>query len=202
MAILDISKTLMYEFHYSYIKKNYGTKSSLLFTDTDSLCYEIEAEDFYKDISDDAREKFDTSNFPKNHPSGIPAGINKKVPRMMKDECGGKVISEFVGLRAKLYAYKMDRDSEEAKRCKGIKKAVIKNEISFEDYKHCLFPREPQMRKQNLIRSRHHELFTDSVNKIALSADDGKRTILPDRINTLAHGHWWVSTFGQNLDTD
>ena len=106
MSILNISKTLVYDFHYKYIKKKFGSKAKLLFTDTDSLCYEIETEDFYKDISDDVQEKFDTSNFSLNHPSGIPTGINKKVPGMFKDEAGGEIIEEFVGLRAKQCAIK------------------------------------------------------------------------------------------------
>ena len=106
MSILDLSKTLMYDFHYNCIKKKFGSKANLLFTDTDSLCYESETEDFYKDISDDVQEKFDTSNFSLNHPSGIPTGINKKVPGMFKDEAGGEIIEEFVGLRAKQCAIK------------------------------------------------------------------------------------------------
>ena len=106
MAILDISKTLIYDFHYDYILPKYDGKQKLLFTDTDSLCYEIETEDFYTDISGDIEGSFDTSNFEKNHPSKI-QGKNKKVPGMMKDEAGGKIIEEFVGLRAKLYSYKM-----------------------------------------------------------------------------------------------
>ena len=89
-SILDLSKTLVYDFHYKYIKKKFGSKVNLLFTDTDSLCYEIETEDIFKDISADAQEKFDTSNFSLNHPSGIPTGINKKVPGKFKDEAGGE----------------------------------------------------------------------------------------------------------------
>jgi len=97
MSSLDLSKTLMYDFHYNYIKKKFGSKVNLLFTDTDSLCYESETEDFFKDISAEAQEKFDISNFSPNHPSGIPTGINKKVPVMFKDEAGGEIIEEFVG---------------------------------------------------------------------------------------------------------
>ena len=137
MCILDLSKTIMYDFHYNYIKPKYGDKAKLLFTDTDSLMYEIETEDFYKDISEDVKVRFDTSDYPENHPSGIPTGINKKVLGMFKDEAAGKIIKEFVGLRAKLYSYKMD-EGEENKKCKGIKKQVVESSISHEDYKTCL----------------------------------------------------------------
>ena len=103
MCILDLSKTLMYDFHYNYIKQKYGDKVKLLLTDTDSFMYEIQTEDFYKDISGDVKDRFDTSDYPHNHPSGIPSGFNKKVLGMFKDEVKGKCIEEFVGLRAKLY---------------------------------------------------------------------------------------------------
>ena len=115
MCILDLSKTLMYDFHYNYIKRKYGDKAKLLLTDTDSTMYEIETEDFYKDISKDVKYRFDTSNYPSDHPSGIPSGLNQKVLGMFKDEAGGEVIDEFVGLRAKLYSYKM-QEGEESKK--------------------------------------------------------------------------------------
>ena len=121
MCILDLSKTLMYDFHYNYIKRKYGDKAKLLFTDTDSLMYEIQTEDFYKDISPDVKYKFDTSDYPPNHPSCIPSGWIKKVLGMFKDEAGGKVIYEFVGLRAKSYSYKMFEGKVGIK-CKGVKK--------------------------------------------------------------------------------
>ena len=103
------------------MKRKYGDKAKLLFTDTDSLTYEIQTEDFYKDISFDVKYRYDTSNYPPDHPSGIPSGLNKKVLGMFKDEAGGKVIDVFVGLRAKLYSYKM-LEGEESKKCKGVKK--------------------------------------------------------------------------------
>ena len=188
MSILDLSKTLMYDFHYNYIKPKYGENAKLLFTDTDSLAYEIETEDFYRDISSDVKEKFDTSNYPKDHTSGILTGVNKKVIGMFKDEASGKQIAEFVGLRAKLYSYRVE-DSYEEKKCKGVKKAVIKKTISFNDYKDCLFDNKPSMRKMNVIRSHLHTMYTETVNKIALSPFDDKRLIRKDNIHTFAYGY-------------
>ena len=189
MSILDLSKTLMYDFHYNYIKPKYGENAKLLFTDTDSLAYEIQTKDFYRDISSDVKSKFDTSNYPKDHPSGILTGVNKKVIGMFKDEASAKQIAEFVGLRAKLYSYRVE-DSYEEKKCKGVKKAVIKKTITFNDYKDCLFDNKPAMRKMNVIRSHLHTIFTETVNKIALSPFDDKRLIREDNIHTFAHGHY------------
>ena len=191
MCILDSSKTLMYEFHYNYIKKKYGDKAKLLFTDTDSLMYEIQTEDFYKDISADVKHRFDTSDYPPNQPSGIPSGFNKKVLGVFKDEVKGKVIDEFVGLMAKLYSYKMF-EGKESKKCKGIKKTVVKNSITHANYKTCLFTRKEQLRKMNVIRSYKHEVYTETVNKIALSPSDDKRHILEDQTHTLALGHYKI----------
>ena len=95
-AILDLSKTLMFNFHYTYIREKYGNKAELLFTDTDSLMYQIKTKDFYKDIIPDILTKFDTSDYPPNHKSGIPTGVNKKVIGMFKDEVAGKQITHFV----------------------------------------------------------------------------------------------------------
>ena len=187
MSILDISKTLMYDFHYNYIKRKYEDKAKLLFTDTDSLMYEIETKDFYEDISTNVKRRFDTSNYPHNHPSGIPSGFNKKVLGTFKDEAAGEVIDEFVGLRAKLYSYKM-HEGEESKKCKGVKKLVIKKSITYEDYKKCLFTGKEQLRKMNMIRSHTHEVYTEEVNKIALCPDDDKR----HGAHTLALGHYRI----------
>ena len=191
MCILDLSKTIMYDFHYNYIKPKYGAKAKLLFTDTDSFLYEIETEDFYKDISGDVKDRFDTSDYKENHPSGIPTGINKKVLGMFKDEAAGKNIKEFVGLRAKLYSFIME-DGKENKRCKGVKKQVVESSITHEDYKTCLRTGKEQLRKQNILRSYEHEVFTEEVNKIALSSIDDKRYILSDGIHTLAWGHYKI----------
>ena len=191
MSILDLSKTVMFDFHYKYIKPKYGKQAKLLFTDTDSFLYEIQTEDFYKDISGDVKNRFDTSDYPEGHPSGIPTGVNKKVLGMFKDEAAGKNIKEFVGLRAKLYSYKME-EGKENKKCKGIKKAVVEKSITHEDYKTCLETGKEQLRRQNIIRSYEHTLYTEEVNKIALSAADDKRYLLKDSYNTLAWGHYKI----------
>ena len=193
MCILDISKTLMYKFHYNYIKPNYGVKTKLLFTGTDSVMYEIETDDFYKDNSPDVRDTFDTSNYPKDHPSGIETGVNKKVIGLFKDEAGGLTISKFVGLRAKLYSFKILKAAAEIfeeKKCKGAKKAVVKKHITFDDYKRCLFNNVNQMRSMNVLRSRNHEMFAETVNKVALSYNDDKKSICKDGIHTYSYGHF------------
>ena len=188
LSILDLSKAIMYEFHYDYIKPKYNDRVSLLYTDTDSLVYEIETEDFYKDISADVMDRFDTSNYKPNHPSGIPTGCNKKVLGKFKDEKGGECIEEFAALRAKLYTFKMN-DGEENKKCKGIKRRVVEKSIAHEDYKTCLFELKEQRRQMNVLRSYNHTIYTETVNKVALSPFDDKRYILEDNINTLAWGH-------------
>ena len=166
LCILDLSKTLMYDFHYNYIVKTYGKRLKFLFTDTDSLAYEIKIEDFYQDISRDVKEKFDASNYAKNHPSGIKTGCNKKVIGMMKDECGGEQILAFVGLRAKMYSYRLNEKEE--KKAKGVKKKLMKIDKRFSDYYNCLVERvNPKYRKMNLIRSHKHEIYSETVNKVA-----------------------------------
>ena len=184
-AILDLSKIAMYEFHYDYMKRKYtDDKLTLCYMDTDSSIYDIEMDDFYKDIADDVEDRFDTSGYNDNRP--LPVGKNKKVIGLMKDELGGGIMKEFITLRPKMYAYKVG--SSESKKCKGIKKCMVKKTISCEDYKNCLFSRETSYRSQLMFRSLKHEVRTLEVNKLALSRDDDKR-ITVDGIASLARGH-------------
>ena len=120
-----------------------GIRQKLLSTDTDSLAYEITTKDFYKDINPDIEKRFDTNDYPTNHPSGIKTELNSKVLGMFKDEAGGKQMVEFVGLRAKLYSYKM-LDGSEDKKCKGVTNNVIERNIQFDNYRECLFSRKEQ----------------------------------------------------------
>ena len=146
--------------------------------------YEIEIKDFYKDINGDVEDKFHINNSPEDHVSMIPTGKNKKVVGTMKDEAGKKIIECYFGSRAQLHSYKMCEGKEE-KKCKGkIEKVVIKENITHEDYKDCLFRRNMKMRKMNVVRSHKHEVFTETINKIALSANDDKRIIREDKIST------------------
>ena len=184
-AILDISKILMFDFHYNYIKNKYGDKAELLFTDTDSLMYLIQTDDFYHDINKYVKKKFDTSDYPENHPSGIKTGVNKKVIGKFKDEAAGKQITHFVGLRPKLYTFKVEEKGE-TRKAKGVKKNVIKKSLSFEDYKKCLFSEEKVMKEMNIIRSQNHDIFSMTVNKVALSSNDNKRFKCKNKIDTLA----------------
>ena len=104
-AILDLSKTIMYEFHYDYMKRKYNENNlKLLYMDTDSLVYDIKTEDFYRDIGEDVETRFDTSGYEPDRP--LPIGKNKKVIGLMKDELSGKIMKEFISLRPKMYSYK------------------------------------------------------------------------------------------------
>ena len=123
LSILEISKTLMYEFRYDYVKPNYGDNVKLCYMDTDSFIMHIKTEDFYKDIANAVEKRFDTSNYDVNRP--LPTGKNKKVIGLMKDELKGKIMTEFVALRPKTYSY-LTEDCEENKKAKGTKKCVTK----------------------------------------------------------------------------
>ena len=125
-VILDLSKIIMYEFHYDYMVPKYGLeKLKLCYMDTDSLVYDIKTEAFYEDIADDVEARFDTSGYSKTDFRPLPISLNKKVIGLMKDELGGKIMTEFVVLRPKLYSYR-ELDGSEDKKCKGIKKCVVR----------------------------------------------------------------------------
>ena len=183
-AILDLSKIVMYEFHYDYMKPKYGENLKLCYMDTDSRVYHIKAEDFFEDIAKDVNARFDTSGYSKEDARPLPIGLKKKVIEFMKDELGAKSMTEFVALRPKLFAYRK-LDGEEDKRCKGIKKCVVKKTLDFDDYKKCLFnPVDGKSihRSQLMFRNKKHEVHTVEVNKVALNRDDDKRIAKKDGV--------------------
>ena len=187
MSTLDISKILMYNFWYDYFKPKYGDKAKLCYTDTDSFIIHIITEDFFVDISDDVERWFDTSNYDENDKRPLPIGKNKKVPGLFKDELGGKIITEVVAIRPKTYAYLID-DGSEHKKAKGTKKCVIKREIMFQNYKDSLLNNKTAYRPQERFKSYNHDVYTEEVNKIALSSNDDKRLQTFDRITTYPYG--------------
>ena len=184
-TILDVSKTLMYWFHYEHIKHKYGNRAQLCFTDTDSLLYEFhDIDDIYRDMQDDL-SLFDTSDYPGEHP--LHSSANKKVLGKMKDEMAGKAINEFVGLRSKMYSILCGKI--EKKTAKGIKRATIKHDLRHDKYRKTLLDETCTDVDMNLIRSRRHQLYSEHVHKQALSPYDDKRYVLDDKVSTRAHGH-------------
>ena len=191
LSILEISKTLMYEFWYDYMKPKYGNKAKLCYTDTDSFIINIKTNDFYEDIASDVENRFDTSNYEVNRP--LPMGKNKKVIGLMKDELGGKVIAEFATLRPKTYSFLTD-DGKEDKKAKGLKKCVIKKMIKFNDYKKCLLNDEVIFKSQQRFMSKKHDVYTENINKIALSTKDDKRIASSDKITSYPYGYTFYRT--------
>ena len=186
LSILEISKTLMYEFWYDYMKPKYANNVKLWYTDTDSFIIYIKTNDFYDDIASDVKNRFDTSNYEVKRP--LPMGKNKKVIGLMKDELGGKIITEFVTLRPKTYFFLTD-DGKEDKKTKGTKKYVIKKMIKFNDYKKCLLNDEAIFKSQQTFISKKHDVYTENINKIALSSNDDKRIVSSDKITSYPYGY-------------
>ena len=188
MCILDLSKTLMYDFHYDYIKNKFCDRAKLLFTDTDSLTYEIETEDVYQDFWYE-KDRFDNNDYPGNSP--YHDKTNKKVIRKFKDEAASIPIVEFVGLKSKMYSY-IKNDEKRRKTAKGIiKKNVIKNHIKHEDHKEVLLNNKQLHHKMKTIRSHKHQLGSYEINKVSLSYFD-KRYIYNNGTTSYAYGHYKI----------
>ena len=181
LSILKVSKTLMYEFWYDYMKPKYGDNVKLCYKYTDSFIMHFKTEDFYKDIANDVGKRFDTSNYECDR--ALPTGKNKKVIGLMEGQLLGKIMMEFVALRPKTYSYLMD-DSWSDKKAKVTKKCVIKRRLKFNDYKDCLLNNEIILKSQQRFKSERHDVYTEEINKIALSSNDDKRLQNFDR-NTL-----------------
>ena len=188
MCILNLSKMLMWDFHYNYIKKKYGDRAKLLFTDMDRLTYKIEAEDVYKDFWND-RDMFDNSDYPEN--SLCYCSANKKVIRKFKDEACGVPIVEFIGLRSKTYCY-VNADKKVKKKTKRIKHNIVKKDIELENYKSMLFNNKQLHHKMKTIRSHKHQLGNYEISKVSLSCFDDKCYIHDNDISSYACGHYKI----------
>ena len=152
----------------------------------DSFIMNIKTKNFYEDIANDVENRFDTSNYEVNRP--LPMGRNKKVISLMKDELGGKIIAEFVTLRLETYSYLTD-DGKEDKKAKGTKKCVIKKMIKFNDYKKYLLNGEVILKSQQRFISKKPDVYTENINKIALSNNDDKRIISSNKITSYPYGY-------------
>ena len=146
----------------------------------------IKTEDFYKDVSNDVQKIFDTSNYEVNRP--LPTGKNKKVIGLMKDELEEKIVTKFVTLRPKTYSYLIN-DCKEDKKAKGKKKCVIKRMIKFNDNKNCLLKDEVILKSQQRFISKKHNVYTENINKIALSNNDSRRIVSSDKITSYPYGY-------------
>ena len=178
MCILDLSKMLMYDFHNNYIKKKYDSRARLLFTNTDSLTYEIEAEDVYKDFWNN-KGMFDNSDCPESSP--YCCNVNQKIIGKFKDEACG----------IPMYSYVKDNEKG-GKTAKGIKKNVIKDNIRHEDYKNTLINNQQMHHKMKTIRSQRHQLGSYEINKVSLSCFDDKRYIHDNETSSYAYGHYKI----------
>ena len=185
MSILDLSKTLMYEFYYNQLLAQYGDRCQLLYTDTDSLLLEIETEDVYRDMGQHA-ELYDTSDYPREHP--LHSVENKKVLGKMTDECAGRPIAEYVGLRPRMYS-SLEANGNNTKKAKGVSKAVVKKHIRHEQYREALFEKTTFHHGMNVLRSERHHIYGQRLNKVSLSPFDSKRWIAENGVDTLAYGH-------------
>ena len=187
MSILHISKTLTYEFWYDYIKSKYGDNEKYI---------NIKTEGFYEDIANDLEKRLNESNYEIEYNSidrPLPTGKNKKVIGLMKDELGGKIMTQFITLRPKTYAYLMDggnsdSDTHVIKKVKGTQKHVIKKELKFNDYKDCLLNNEIVLKSQQRFKSERHDVYTEEINKIALSSNDDKRLQTFHKITSYPYG--------------
>lgn len=183
-SILDISKTLIYDFFYGFLKKTYGDKASLCYSDTDSILALIETQNFYHDMKLNI-DRFDTSNFPENNIHEIPR--NPSIIGKMKDEFAGNIVELFLGTGSKAYYVKAGGD--EVKKAKGINKCAIKNQLSLSDYQSVVNEKGKVYCTMHVFRSDHHNMFTNYIRKVALSHFDDKRYLIPNSKRTLAWGH-------------
>ena len=191
LPILEVSKTLMLEFCYDYVEPKYQNNAKLYYMDTDNFIINIKTEDVYEDIADDVEKRFDTSSCECNCTEfnrSLPIGQNKEVIGLMKDELGGKIMTESVAFRPKIYSYPINDCNTTIKKVKGKKRYVIKRILKFNDCKNCLLNNEVILKSQQRFKSEAHNVYTEEINNIALSCYDDKRLQTIDRVTSYPYG--------------
>jgi len=201
-SVLEISKTLMYDFLFNFLKPTYNSNLTVCYMDTDSFILEVQTDDFYSDMKPYLEQHFDTSKLSSANQFGYPV-INEGTLGLFKDECGEKLLWEFVGLRAKVY--EINVEGELTKKCKGVTKVALADVVSDdcstkeqqerrrrEEYKDALFHNKIILKRMTTFRSIKHTIQTQTINKVAIDAQDDKRFLLPNSHNTLAWGHYQI----------
>ena len=190
MTILNLSKIVMYNFHYKFILPKYPG-ATLLFTDTDSFCYNIPTEqNIYDEVK--GNDWIDFSNYSRDHPNY--SNKFKLIPGKFKDETAGIPIKEFVGLRAKMYSIlKIDGDTKST--CKGIPQTIKNKVIKHQDYKDSLMENKVRSDKLTRIIQENHQLYTVTQNKVSLSPFNDKKWITKEDgvLKSLSYGHYSIS---------
>ncbi|XP_054270714.1 uncharacterized protein LOC128991659 [Macrosteles quadrilineatus] len=205
MCILDHSKRWMYGFHYDMVDRYGIDRISMIYMDTDGCHYSIRTKNVYRDMLEHL-DDFDTSNYPRNHICYD--GGNARVLGKFKDEAAGVAIKMFIGLMSKLYCFTYsiltcapEGDNGDGancipppvKRAKGVNRAVVKRDLTIEDYLNCLYNKTTKSTDNQRFQSRHHILYTVVVKKRSMAPFDDKRYVMPeDGINTLPWGHYAI----------
>ena len=168
----------------------YADNIKLCYMDTDSFIFSVKTDDFYRDVSNHIDKWFDTSSYSKDIDWPLQKDKNKKVIGKFKDEVSDEIMSKFFALRPKTYSYKLDNSDFEGKNAKCAKKYVIKNKITLKNYVDTLFHNKKLIRPKQRFRSYNHMVYTEKINKIAVSANDDKRIQASDKITTYPYGFY------------
>ena len=189
MSILDLSKQHMYKFYYDVMKPKYGENIRMVYTDTDSFVFHTRTDDIYQDLQE-INDEMDFSGYDKNHKCYD--ATNKKVLGNFKDEVDGKIMTGFIGLRPKCYAFKIHGDDKEYKKCKGTAKNTVKRKIKYDDYNKVLETNEVIHRSFNSIRSKNHKIYSINTTKVSLNSYENKR-YWTSALDSLAYGHYKIN---------
>ena len=189
MSILDLSKQHMYKFYYDVMKPKYGDNIKMVYTDTDSFVFHTKTNDIYEDLNT-IKKELDFSDYPKEHKCYD--DNNKKVLGKFKDELKSKIITGFIALRPKCYAYSVYGGDKKYKKCKGIAKGTVRRQMKYEEFETVLKTNKVIHKSFNSIRSKNHRIFSIATKKIALSSYENKKYWI-DSVNSLAYGHYKIN---------